>query len=672
MRFPFHFPCILTRIPFMHCSLLLRALKKTTNQFYVSCESICCTLTVDNKALINYIEYTIRHIFRTGVIAMKAAFKLKPFFRIIQSFFTTWTLMKAGRMEPGNILTLVFFLLVLLFYRHTDDTLAHYNLDNKKGLYQTSAILSFVFTVLYMAVDAPRYIETLTSPLFRFGILAAVFFGFIFLFYHLLEFLFLFTTDKLRLSQLLLSDKYSSCFEKRSIKSFYIHHPGLCAFILCMLCWLPYFLYQYPGIMTPDSIVQFEQVLGVNPYSNHHPWIHTLLFKLFYSIGYKLTGSMLIGVSFYTFSQMCILAWSASYFISTLKIFRIRPAILMLFTSFYALIPYHGVYSVTLWKDIPFAAAVLCFGCASIRLERKISSSIKTNAGNLVLYLLSGIMLCLFRSNGWYAFILSLPFLLAYFRKSAKVMFPVLLGIFGISLIVKIPVMNTFSVTQPDLIESLSIPAQQISAVLCNDRNLKPEELELIENVVVLTYIKELYNPFFADNIKELVRAGNQSYLEDHKSDFFKLWIDLGLRYPGDYLTAYIRQTYGYWYPDSFYPVADAEGVSATSLGVSHTPLIRGPLVVKGKEIALKLGGMVPLYGTLWSMGIGCWILLFSIGNVIIRREKNKLILYLPSAALLLTVLIATPVATEFRYVYFLMFALPFYLITSLMPFSES
>ena len=168
--------------------------------------------------------------------------------------------------------------------------------------------------------------------------------------------------------------------------------------------------------------------------------------------------------------------------------------------------------------------------------------------------------------------------------------------------------------------------------------------------------------------LKELVRAGNQDYLTEHKGEFFRLWASLGLRYPGDYMTAYIRQTYGYWYPDSFYLVAEAEGVSATSLGVSHTPLIRGPLVIKAKEISIKLGGMLPLYGTLWSMGVACWVMLFCIGNTLIRGERPKLVLYLPSLALLLTVLIATPVATEFRYVYFMVFALPFYLMAALLP----
>ena len=233
------------------------------------------------------------------------------------------------------------------------------------------------------------------------------------------------------------------------------------------------------------------------------------------------------------------------------------------------------------------------------------------------------------------------------------------------AVVVKWPLMNALEVTQPDLIESLSIPTQQIAAVICKDRELTPEQLAMIENVVDLTYIKDLYNPTFADNMKELVRAGNQDYLAAHKGEFLKLWADIGRSYPGDYLKAYINQTYGYWYPDSFYPVADVEGVSATKLGVSHTPLIGGPVVVKVKEISLKLGSMVPLYSLLWSMGIAFWFFLFCIGTTLVRREKDKLICYLQSFALYLTVMIATPVATDFRYVYFMVLAVPFYLMTA-------
>lgn len=589
---------------------------------------------------------------------------------LFQSFITTWALMKASRMEPGNILTFVFYLLVFFFYRHVNRRMDLLQVSNRVAL-----LTAVVFTSLYMLVDYTHYVALLTSRLYRFIIVSVIFAGFVCLFYYLLHFLYSYACDRKRLYRALLTryqdmpytyegsrPRVSACFS--AFANFVRSHTALFAFLCCLFCWLPYYLYQYPGIMTPDSINQFEQVLGVIPWSNHHPWVHTLVFGFFYRVGYALTGNMVTAVSVYTFFQMCFLAGSVAYFISTLRSHKIRPFVLLLIMAFYALIPYHAVFSVTIWKDIPFAAAVLLFSCAVFRL----SIQNRVCAGNLLVFLISSVMICLFRSNGWYAFLLALPFLLFGFRHKAKAVYPPLFAALLLAVIVKYPVMDAFGVQQPDFIESVSIPMQQITAVICNDRYLSEEERALIEEVVDLTYIRDLYNPTFADNIKELVRAGNQDYLVAHKKEFLKLWIHLGLRYPGDYLSAYVKQTYGYWYPDSFYLVAEAEGVSATDLGVSHTPLIGGPLVIKSKEIAVKLGSMVPIYGTLWSMGVACWVLLFSVSVSVIRRDYHRLICYLPGAALLLSVLVATPVATEFRYVYFLVLCLPFYLITAILP----
>lgn len=583
---------------------------------------------------------------------MRADRKQTLLIHTIGSFLTTWALMKAARLEPGNIFTGVFFLLSFFLYRRIHYRVGEKPFVNTPAAKWTSAIISAFFTLLYMAVDSRNYIESLSSRLFRSIVIFAVFTGFFVLFYQLLIFLFSYSGDKAALHKYLFMDEG--------------RFPAFISFLLCMLCWLPYFLYQYPGIMTPDSINQFEQVLGIIPYSNHHPLAHTMVIKLFYNIGLLFTSNMVVALSFYTFFQMCFMAFAVSYFIKTMELFRIRPLIRFLITLFYALVPYHAVFSVTIWKDIMFAGCVLLFSCSMLRFLKGMT------LGAATMFIISGIMICLFRSNGWYGFLLCTPFLLYFYRKKAKVMFPAMAGILLTAIIIKYPVMNSAHVIQPDLIESLSIPTQQIAAVICNDRELTKQQLDLIENVVDLTYIKDLYNPTYADNMKELVRAGDQTYLSAHKDEFLKLWIQLGLTYPGDYLRAYISQTYGYWYPDSFYLVAEAEGVSATSLGVSHTPLIRGPLVVKGKEISIKLGSMLPIYSLLWSMGVAFWILIFCIGNAFIRKEKAKLVYYLPSLALYLTVLIATPVATEFRYVYFMVFSLPFYLVNALLEIPKT
>ena len=51
---------------------------------------------------------------------MKIRSGIRPMLRAAESFFTTWALMKASRMEPGNVLTLFFFLFSFIFYRCVD------------------------------------------------------------------------------------------------------------------------------------------------------------------------------------------------------------------------------------------------------------------------------------------------------------------------------------------------------------------------------------------------------------------------------------------------------------------------------------------------------------------------------------------------------------------------
>lgn len=166
--------------------------------------------------------------------------------------------------------------------------------------------------------------------------------------------------------------------------------------------------------------------------------------------------------------------------------------------------------------------------------------------------------------------------------------------------------------------------------------------------------------------MKELVRAGNPDYLTEHKTEYFKLWFSLGIKYPATYIQAHIDQTIGYWYPDVSYTVGDIDGIIANETGIASQPLIGGKFVVKTKEILLKLGDMIPLYGLLFSMGAMFWTLIGCIAIVLAKKQYRRSIVFLPGLAVILTLFIATPVSSEFRYAYSLAYTLPLYL---LLPF---
>lgn len=61
---------------------------------------------------------------------------------------------------------------------------------------------------------------------------------------------------------------------------------------------------------------------------------------------------------------------------------------------------------------------------------------------------------------------------------------------------------------------------QQVSYVLANDRELSLEQLELIDAVIDRNHVKNLYNPEFADNMKELVRADIRNIWKHIKKNF--------------------------------------------------------------------------------------------------------------------------------------------------------
>lgn len=77
---------------------------------------------------------------------------------------------------------------------------------------------------------------------------------------------------------------------------------------ICLICWLPYFLTLYPGVVTWDSEWQVEQAIGLSSYSNHQPWIQTLMIKFCCFLGKLISDSINTGVAIYVMFQMCVLA----------------------------------------------------------------------------------------------------------------------------------------------------------------------------------------------------------------------------------------------------------------------------------------------------------------------------------------------------------------------------
>ena len=179
------------------------------------------------------------------------------------------------------------------------------------------------------------------------------------------------------------------------------------------------------------------------------------------------------------------------------------------------------------------------------RLLQKEKAAIR--AWEIVLLFLFALAASLFRNKCYYAFLLLFPLLFMQFRKKNRWVQAMPVVVFAIALFIDGPLFSALSIKHSDSVEALSIPAQHIARVISDGHELTDEQRELLSHAVDIDAVAETYNENVSDPIKNLIRiTGDVEYIDAHKSEYFKLWLELGIKYPGAYLRAQIDQTKGY------------------------------------------------------------------------------------------------------------------------------
>ena len=587
----------------------------------------------------------------------------------LEAWFASFALTNICSLKTTSIFTLLFFLLCFQLFllgaqNEQESLLAKdgrrlvLSLPAKKRR-TASCLLGLFFTFLCLASESDVLVGSLTSPLFQIASLLMSALGLFFLFFRSLRLLFFYLGKRtLRIESL----KNPRTQDQKLPLQMKILLP-----VILLCCWLPWFLYNFPGVMTPDSISQYSQAMGLTGYSDHHPFAHTLLIKLLLSMGMALFDNVYAAIACYTVFQMVLMALLLCYCICILYRYGAGRKLCLLFLIFYACVPYNGSFAVTMWKDVLFSGFLLLFALCLYRLLHLYAAGgrLKKQPGLLALLLLSGLLVCLFRSNGLYVFLLTAPFLSIVLRREWKLLLPGILAVLVLALFIKGPVYDALGVAEPAFSESLSIPAQQIARVVYEGRALTQEQIDLLEKTVDYDSIADYYQPELSDPIKALIQYGNPEYLETHKGAYLKLWIQLGLRYPLDYWNAFVDQTRGYWFPGEPGLTVN-ESISPNDVGLTGQSVLSGTPAWKVVEILNKLYTILPLYGLLYSIGAFTWAAVFWCVNCALNGRKRNFLLFVPFFALILTLCLATPVAADLRYAYPLILSMPLLLCAGL------
>ncbi len=455
----------------------------------------------------------------------------------------------------------------------------------------------------------------------------------------------------------ILFDQKSYSKQLKIYDGFIFKHCFLVFTVGLLLCWTISLVANYPGIIISDYTWQFEQARN-GELNNHHPVIHTLLIRLSQNIstllwGYEdATHAVFINCLIQMFLLALILGFVSSYFWNNCA----RKYIGALMWLYYAFFPMNGIFSVYMTKDVIFSALVFLFSFMIYRMGAE-EKDVSLHLGlRRIAFVLVSVAVILFRNNGFLIALGTFAIILLLNRKNKVVWCT-----FLISLMVFLTygqILKLCNIEETELAESLGIPINQIANVVVN-HELDNDSKQLIEQVMPIEQIKELYNKRYSDPIK-FSPDFNSLPLEENKGKYLKLWVKLFFQYPKDYLEAALNLTIGFWYP----------GVEKGCISYNYSQ--RDQLY---KSIGIDKYSKCDLFrhfiepdvrynpweAWLWSPGLAVMIMLVLFVISIIKM-RNITIAFLPGIIGWSSILLATPSYCETRYIYFVFLLIPFWI----------
>ena len=429
--------------------------------------------------------------------------------------------------------------------------------------------------------------------------------------------------------------------------------------VIIFICYIPYFIIYYPGFFTGDSISELRQIIeNFAVLSDHHTVCHILFAALPFKLGMIIFNNVNIAASLITVTQMIIMSLIFGSCVNFLYKRRINKFFLVLVLLYFAIVPIHGFYSITMWKDIIFSGCVLLLTMELVKLLEKNTITFK----NSYKFVLVSILTVFFRNNAIYMYVILAIVSLIVFRKQFKVMFTMLLCVFMIYGVIKGPVYNFFNIKKSSSKEYIAIPLQQIGRMAYKGVEFTKKEQTLINNLIPLETLREVYNAEIVDSIK-FNKQYNSKAFEDNQIVYLKLWVSLCVKHFDIATEAYLISTLGYWYPNVDYWTVVTK-IDKNDIGLYDSSLLPSSV----KEITNYLTSKsIPIYGYIWSIGLCFWVIIISFSLAIKRNNKRCLYVFTPVFGIWLTMMIATPVFAEFRYIYSAFTCLPILLISPYM-----
>jgi len=428
-------------------------------------------------------------------------------------------------------------------------------------------------------------------------------------------------------------------------------HPYLYSIIFLGICYGIFAILYYPGIINYDNANQIKEMLGIhtryldaiNPISNStltnfNPIIHTILLGGLFKVGYLL-GNVNIGMFMYTLFQMIIVISIYSYAVS----YSVKQKANLVFSFGILLIlgfvPLFGYYSITAVKDTLYTAFLVLF---TIKLYDFVKKD-NLNFRDYFSVFITSMLVILFRNNGIYIVLVTIPFLL--YKKNK-------LGVLTLGLLIFLSYMSfnnfllpSLGISGTSIRETLSIPFEQTASVvkLYGDE-ISNEDKEIISKILDYDNMPIDYNEDLADPVKN--KYNKDAETED-LINYFGVWFKGLVKYPITYVDATINNITSYFYPfESSWKVYHKLNPKLPQAGFDYhyNNLSLGRKIMHDYELFVEYSPI----GLILNIGVITWM---SILVFLMLCKKRNYIFLIPNIISILFCILS-PANTYYRYIY--------------------
>ena len=433
---------------------------------------------------------------------------------------------------------------------------------------------------------------------------------------------------------------------------------------------IPVILAEFPGFFVYDAQDELNEVL-TRSFTTHHPLLHVLLLGGTIALFHKIFGSWNVGIFAYIFLQMLVITAVFAYVVTYLQKRGIGRKSRVLWVLYYGVFPTIVMYTLCSCKDGLFSALLLLLTTFLVQLVND-PDSFLSDKRKLAAFVLTAVFMPMFRHNGFYAYLVFVPFALIYFRKRLKLAF---VGMLIAPVVLYLALSGLLSVAcrtkGTHHQEMLTVPIMQLARVYAYDgASLSEQEKELIEAYIPKSNLDK-YTPRVSDMVK--VDFNNELY-EQNSSDFWKIWKAQLVKHPMAYVNAWLLTSYGYWYPPAIINVYKGNTVYSFTYEDSsyfgyevEPPGERKSLIPAIDDLYryLSIGSFqqdYPVLHLFFGPGLYVFVYMFVFAYRLYKKRFGSILPFMPMILTFCTVLLGPTYLI--RYVLYLWLCIPLLLIT--------